>query len=136
MCNCSKKCGCNITQITKGEKGDAGASFALPYKVYAVLLTQSGEDDPIATVLENTLGVSVNWYRVSQGNYYAEAIGAFTIDKTVIVPGVINFYALHNSVPATIDNVYIETIGVGLSPTPGPDDSLLYNTFIKIIVYN
>lgn len=24
MCNCSKKCNCNITQITKGEKGDSG----------------------------------------------------------------------------------------------------------------
>lgn len=26
MCNCSKKCGCNITQITKGEKGDNGVN--------------------------------------------------------------------------------------------------------------
>lgn len=24
MCKCSGKCGCNITQITKGEKGDTG----------------------------------------------------------------------------------------------------------------
>jgi len=26
MCNCSKKCNCNITQITKGEKGEIGAN--------------------------------------------------------------------------------------------------------------
>ena len=28
MCNCSKKCNCNITQITKGEKGDNGTDGA------------------------------------------------------------------------------------------------------------
>jgi hypothetical protein len=28
MCNCKGRCGCNITQITKGEKGDNGTNGA------------------------------------------------------------------------------------------------------------
>lgn len=106
------------------------------YKVYSALLTQTGIDPPGVTVLENTLGVDPVWYRTSQGNYRAEAIGVFTLGKTVVIPGVINFTSLNNSVPATIDNVYIETVGIGLSPLPGPDDNLLNNTFIEIRVYN
>jgi hypothetical protein len=104
------------------------------YKVYSALLTQTGIDPPGVTVLENTLGIVPKWGRVSQGNYRALALGAFTLGKTVIVPGVINFLALNNNTPATVDEVFIETIAGGL--TPGPDDALLNNTFIEIRVYN
>lgn len=45
--------------------------FAItPYKVYRALLSQSGTDDPTATVLENTLG-DVVWTRNSAGSYLA-----------------------------------------------------------------
>jgi hypothetical protein len=109
------------------------------YKVYSALVSQTGTDDPTAIVLQNTLGVPVTWYRENSsgpGNYYAEAFGAFTLGKTVIVPGVINFTALNNTTLATLDQVFILTIGTGLSPIPGPDDALLNNTFIEIRVYN
>lgn len=104
------------------------------YKVYSALLNQSGINPPVATILENTLGVIPKWGRISQGNYRALALGAFTLGKTVIVPGVINFDSLHNSTVPTIDELFIETISGGLAP--GPDDGLLYNTFIEIRVYN
>ena len=42
-----------------------------PYKVYTALLTQSGTDAPVATVLENTLGVDIEWSRFSEGYYKA-----------------------------------------------------------------
>ena len=42
-----------------------------PYKVYTALLTQSGTDAPVATVLENTLGVDIEWSRLSEGYYKA-----------------------------------------------------------------
>ena len=104
------------------------------YKVYSALLTQTGINPPGVTVLENTLGIVPKWGRVSQGNYRALALGAFTLGKTVIVPGVINFDSLNNNTPATVDEVFIETIAGGLAP--GPDDGLLNNTFIEIRVYN
>lgn len=42
-----------------------------PYKVYTALLTQSGTDAPVATVLENTLGESIVWQREGVGEYQA-----------------------------------------------------------------
>jgi hypothetical protein len=102
------------------------------YKVCSAILSQSGTNPPVATILENTLGVTPTWYYDSQGNYRAEALGVFTLGKTVIVPGVINFTALNNNTPATVDEVFIETIDSMI----GPNDGLLNNTFIEIRVYN
>ena len=102
------------------------------YKVYSALLTQTGINPPGAIVLENTLGVDPTWGRISPGNYRALALGPFTLGKTVIVPGVINFTALNNNTPATVDEVFIETIDSMI----GPNDGLLNNTFIEIRVYN
>ena len=53
------------------------------YKVYTALLTQSGTDAPVATVLENTLGEDVVWTRDSEGLYYGSLTGAFTNEKTL-----------------------------------------------------
>jgi len=54
------------------------------YKVYTALLTQSGTDAPIATVLENTLG-DIVWSRgETAGIYFATLSGAFTVNKTYI----------------------------------------------------
>lgn len=59
------------------------ASGGSSYLVYTALLSQSGTDDPVATVLENTLGGTVVWARDSQGFYSATLSGAFTANKSV-----------------------------------------------------
>lgn len=56
------------------------------YKVYTALLTQSGTDAPTAIVLENTLGGVPVWSRYTTGVAQAELIGAFTLEKTVVIP--------------------------------------------------
>jgi hypothetical protein len=56
---------------------------ARPYKVYTALLSQTGTNAPVATVLENTLGGTVVWSRVDTGMYLATLTGAFTGNKTV-----------------------------------------------------
>ena len=56
-----------LKDILKGLAGQGGDSR--PYKVYTALLTQSGTDAPVATVLENTLGVDIEWSRLSEGYY-------------------------------------------------------------------
>ncbi len=43
------------------------------YKVYTVLLTQTGSNDPISYELENTLGVTITWSRDDVGRYYGTA---------------------------------------------------------------
>lgn len=42
-----------------------------PYNVYSALLTQQEENAPVATILENTLGVNIVWTRLSTGFYRA-----------------------------------------------------------------
>ena len=54
-----------------------------PYKVYTALLTQSGTNAPVATVLENTLG-DIVWSYNSIGIYHATSIGSFTENKTIL----------------------------------------------------
>jgi hypothetical protein len=109
------------------------------YKVYSAILNQTGTDAPTAIVLENTLGVPFTWYYDSQGNYYIEATSnVFFENKTVLVPGVINFVAL-NSSGYLANKFFITTLAsnpmiVGYSPMPL--DDLLNNTFIEIRVYN
>jgi hypothetical protein len=60
-------------------------SIAPPkYKVYTALLTQTGTNAPVATVLENTLGTTIAWTRQSQGIYNATlAEGVWNNTKTV-----------------------------------------------------
>ncbi|OGI93532.1 hypothetical protein A3A03_02290 [Candidatus Nomurabacteria bacterium RIFCSPLOWO2_01_FULL_40_18] len=54
-------------------------------KVYRALLTQSGTDAPVATVLENTLGGTVVWLRDGVGYYYGTLTGAFPEGKTLVI---------------------------------------------------
>lgn len=61
-----------------------------PYEKYVALLTQTGTDAPVATVLENTLGGTVVWTYASQGEYRATLAGAFTTSKTFIIYGELN----------------------------------------------
>lgn len=56
-------------------------------KSYVALLTQTGTDAPVATVLENTLGGTVVWSYTSSGRYVATLAGAFTENKTVMPGG-------------------------------------------------
>lgn len=46
-------------------------------KIYRALLTQTGTDAPVATVLENTLGGTLVWTRSQAGNYVGTLAGAF-----------------------------------------------------------
>jgi len=52
------------------------------YKIYSALLTQTGISDPVATVLENTIG-NVVWTRIGVGQYLGTLVGAFTNGKTI-----------------------------------------------------
>jgi len=62
-----------------------------PYKVYIALLSQSGTDAPVATVLENTLGGTIMWTRNSVGNYIGTLSGVFIENKVFMPPFSANF---------------------------------------------
>ena len=59
-----------------------GAGVPLVYKAF---LNQAGVADPTANILENTLGAIV-WTRTNIGDYVGTLAGAFTSNKTVIIP--------------------------------------------------
>ena len=60
-----------------------GTSQDKPYKVYTALLTQTDTNDPVAIVLENTLGV-ITYSRDEPGFYKINSSGLFIQGKTVI----------------------------------------------------
>jgi len=68
--------------FTKAVDGAKTASVG-GVKVYRALLTQTGTNAPVATVLENSLGGTVVWTRSSGGSYVATFSGAFPADKVV-----------------------------------------------------
>jgi hypothetical protein len=62
---------------------DGVATVDLPYKVYSAIITQTETNAPVATVLENTLGVTMTWSRVAEGSYKVTASsGIFLEAKT------------------------------------------------------
>ena len=61
-------------------------SYSLGYTVYTALITQTGTDAPVATVLQNTTGGTIVWSRNSTGRYLATISGAtYTANKTAIL---------------------------------------------------
>jgi len=93
------------------EIADGVATVDLPYKVYSALITQNGTDAPVATVLQNTLGVTMTWSRVSEGLYRVTAgSGIFTTAKTWTI---INNANLSNAALYDINRASTTFIEVG-----------------------
>jgi len=74
--------GLDGSTVKTGEPGGAA------YLVYTALLSQSGTDAPVATVLENTLGGTVVWTRNDVGDYTGTLAGVFTANKTFMIGAV------------------------------------------------
>lgn len=61
---------------------DTKVADSRPYKVYTALLSQSGTNAPVATILENTLGGTVVLSYSGVGSYVATLTGVFILNKT------------------------------------------------------
>lgn len=72
------------TNIVDTLFNSGNGSGARPYKVYTALLTQTGTDAPVATVLENTLGGTPVWSYSAVGDYTLTATGLLTSAKTTL----------------------------------------------------
>lgn len=109
---------------------EVAAGGAASYSVYTALLSQSGTNAPVATVLQNTLGGTVVWSRNGAGDYLATLSGAFTANKTVVKvsntggPVFVYGYAADT-----------DTIGLGIADAASNfiDDAL--NCVIEVNVY-
>ena len=79
-----------------------GTTNIRPYKVYTALLTQSGTDAPVATVLENTLGV-ITLQRNELGDYSILSDNLFLDGKT-FMPQSFSFDAEQSVIPYADDS--------------------------------
>lgn len=122
----------------QGPQGPPGNT--LGYKVYSATLTQSGGADPVADVLENTIG-DIIWSYNLDGNYTGTLIGAFTAGKVFILLSMFGddsgtpytYYARRNSLDTI--GLYVFQIGgsvgatiLGEAPNAGcPIEIRVYN---------
>lgn len=105
-------------------------------KTYRALLTQTGTDAPVATVLENSLGGTVVWTRTNSGQYSATLVGAFPSAKvfprlSLTAPAGETFYAAQAIQRFSDDVVKIRTSFDGADSV----DDALFDTPIEILVY-
>lgn len=121
--------------LSKASGDDFDTEWVIEPLVYIALLTQSGTDAPVATILENTLGGTVVWSVSSPGSYIGTLMGAFTTGKTIIYPDYtvgyyIDGYGRIVGGSNSEDDVYIEyQNGVHWS-----DDGIT-NVLVEIRVY-
>ncbi len=114
-------------QCTTQDIADLGGGAS--YLKYVALLTQTGTDAPVATVLENTLGGTVVWTRDDVGTYLGTLAGVFIENKTFAIIGSsggqngVFRVATDVVIVATLDNSGVAT------------DELLSGTGIEIRVY-
>lgn len=113
------------------------------YKIYKVLMTQSGTDAPTATILENTLG-DIVWERDVTGIYLGTLTGVFTTSKLFLPnPNASGSFILRDtsfastgtySINRKSDNI-LELRSYRISGGT-LSDAMLNNAPIEIIVYN
>ena len=110
------------------------------YKVYTALLTQSGTDAPVATVLENTLGETISFSYVTPGYYSINTTGEFPQNKTTFsIKNVISSAQVSSETYIGIfsDSLNINTIDfTTLDNNNISFNNILLNTPIEIRVYN
>ena len=112
-----------------GAAWEAAAGGGPGYLEYVALLSQSGTNAPVATVLKNTLGGTVVWTREAAGLYSATLAGAFPPVKTWTA---VNAQADDGSSGWT-SSLFSDTIGDAVVLFTGNDGS--YRIYVEIRVY-
>ncbi|WP_347049416.1 hypothetical protein [Flavobacterium olei] len=130
-----KKNGTSIQYLMADGSVTTSSPQALPYKVYTAILTQTSTNDPVANVLENTLGGTVVWTRTGIGNYLGTLANAFTMSKTIA------FITLGGSVSSQPHNIACfanssNTVLIQAARAGVNSDSDMAPASIEIRVYN
>ena len=118
-----------VLQKLSGQSGDSR-----PYKVYTALLTQTGTNAPVATVLENTLGYEPIYTYGNVGNYGITLNNAL-FGKIVIVEQYKKMIIQNKIVESYVDNddfIVLQSRDL----TEVPADNILSDDKIEIRVYS
>ena len=115
----------SVSEIISATPGGGAGS----YDTYTALLTQTGSNPPVATVLNNKLTGTMTWARTSGGAYtITSSATPFTQDKTIVFLNGGNNAVTHN---VTWNRVSGSVIAI---TTHNSDDSLTGASF-EIRVY-
>lgn len=124
----------NLEAISSGNSKPVDSR---PYKVYTALLSQSGTSAPVATVLENTLGVDVVWIKDDTGYFLTEIPFVNEENTSVIVGKQFNSGASAGIMSYTEVNAgEVSLIVVDNFDAGTTIDGELNHTSIEIRVYN
>lgn len=108
---------------------------SIPYFKYTALLTQSGTDAPLPTILEDTIGLPT-WARAGVGTYTLTKTGFFVIGKSMPAKAEqyydkdLNRFVL---TPTSANLYTLETFAAADDQTLA--DGVLTNQYINIEVY-
>lgn len=101
------------------------------YNVYSALISQSGNNAPVLTILENEIG-DIIWAKAEDGRYNGTLIGAFTADKTF---GLISQRPSTSSF-AQVNRISADVIQVeSVDAEQNPGNDLLTNNSLEIRIY-
>lgn len=139
--------GNEVAAFTKAVDGTIASTVDGQPKVYRALLTQTGTDAPVATVLENTLGEVPIFYAVDTGLMTCSVLGElFVANKTFVSIEGIRFGSispedaifasviLAGPTQLEISTAVCSNGGGGLWGVPVATDGVLSNHGIEILV--
>ena len=101
-----------------------------PYKVYTALLTQTGTNAPVATVLENTLGVTITLHYAAPGQYF------LTADTPIFINPFFSTGITNANQSLAIFEAGTGGLGINMKVGGVLANDVLFNHPIEIRVYN
>jgi|TARA_X000001382_G_scaffold32228_3_gene21112 hypothetical protein len=106
------------------------ANISAAYTVYTALLTQTGTNAPVATLLQNNTGATFTWARTGSGTYTITASSnAFTSNKTIV------FYNLGEYATFSIAQPWTRTSDTVITISLGGDGRITNGSF-EIRIYS
>lgn len=113
----------------------------LGYKTYKALLTQSGTDAPVATVLDNSLGLSVTYEYDGNGQYFA-LLSKELFNSPTTTPSNQNVEVTITPSSSQLSGavvglsaypVFYFVVGINVTVSEVPTDEILGNSFTTIL---
>lgn len=128
--------GTPVTNLGFDSNGNVVSGVTQAYKVYTALLSQTGTDAPVVTVLENTIG-NIVWTRNNVGQYDGTLIGTFISGKTALF--IQKNVSLTKTLlsPSDLWVLYTDVNTISIYTSDGSQliDDVLNNTSLEIRVY-
>lgn len=106
-------------------------------KTYKAILTQSGTNAPVPTVLVNTLGegITINWTYSGVGSYIGTLTkGEFDITKTY-VQAEVGYFSNPYFIFAGVDPSALSTIKVDTEDSSAAADEIAGTAYIEITIH-